>query len=86
MDGTNTRYHRANKHEFKLTFTNVRDTTVTTLKEIFINPNEYVYYHEDGSDYVVFTEADSFSVTLSAASVSLQGVKLYNLSIGLCEV
>lgn len=86
LDGTNTRYHRANKHEFKLSFENVREATVLTLKNIFINPAEYSYQHENGTKYTVFTEADSFSTTLSSNSVSLQGIKFYNLSIGLCEV
>ncbi len=86
LDGTNTRYHRANKHEFKLSFENVREATVLTLKNIFVNPAEYAYQHEDGTVYTVFTEADSFSTTLSSNSVSLQGIKFYNLSIGLCEV
>lgn len=86
LDGTNTRYHRANKQEFKITFTNVRESTVSTLKNIFSNPAEYVYQHEDGTQYTVFTEADSFSTTLAATSVTMQGIKFYNLSIGLCEV
>lgn len=86
LDGTNTRYYRGQKHEFAITFNNVRQETVSSLRGIFSIPNEYHYQHEDGSVYTVFTEAGSFKYSLQAQSVSLQGVRLYNLTIGLCEV
>jgi hypothetical protein len=86
LDGSHSRYHRGSKYEFSITFTNIQENTVNSLRNIFSIPGEYHYQHEDGSIYTVFTEMDSFKYGLQAQSVSLRGIKLYTLSIGLCEV
>lgn len=86
FDGTNHRFHRNYKREFKLVFTNVKEEVVTDLYTVFTTPNEFIFKDIDGTSYIVYTVADSFDKTLSAESVSLRGVKLYSVSIGLNEV
>lgn len=85
-DGTTHRFHRAYKRNFKFSFNNVREATVTDLYTVFTIPNQYIFQDIDGTKYTVLTEANSFDKTLDANSVSLRGVKLYTVSIGLIEV
>lgn len=86
LDGTNHRFHRNYKREFKLKFTNVRDTVKNEIQTVFTIPGQFTFQNDDGTAYTVYTEANSFDSTLAATSVSLQGVKLYTVSIGVCEV
>lgn len=86
MDGTNHRFHRNYKREFKLTFTNVKDEVATQIQTIFTVPNQFVFSNIDGTSYIVYTEANSFEKNLAATNVSLRGVKVYEVSIGICEV
>jgi hypothetical protein len=86
LDGTNHRFHRNYKREFKLTFTNVRDTVADEIQTVFTIPNEFIFKYIDGTSYTVYTEPDSFTKDLAATNVSLQGIAVYEVSIGLCEV
>lgn len=86
LDGTNHRYHRAYKRKWSLTFTNVSSGIANTLDRIFTTPDEFVFQDIEGSKYTVFTDANTFKRTISATTVSLQGVRLYTVTLDLCEV
>ena len=86
LDGTNHRFHRNYKREFKLKFTNVKDAVKDNIQTVFTIPGQFAFQNADGVKYTVYTEANSFDSTLSATNVSLQGVKLHTVSIGICEV
>lgn len=86
IDGTNRRFHRNYKREFSLTFDKVKESVVTELETIFTTPDEFIYKDISGNSYLVYTQKDSFSKSLSASNVSLQGVKVYDVKIGVCEV
>jgi len=86
LDGTNHRFHRNYKREFKLKFTNVASGVKNQLQTIFTNPTQFNFQNADGNKYTVFTEADSFDYTLAATAVSLRGIELFTVSIGVCEV
>lgn len=86
IDGTNRRFHRNYKREFTFSFDKVRESVVTQLETIFTTPNEFIYKDIDNNSYVVYTAKDSFNKTLNAANVSLRGVKVYDVKIGVNEV
>ena len=86
IDGTTNRFHRAYKREFSLSFDKVSESITTQLQQIFINPVEYVFTDISGTSYNVYTTADSFTKSLSASNVSLRGVKVYDVKIGLTEI
>jgi hypothetical protein len=86
LDGTTHRYHRNFKKQFKLKFQNVSESVLTTLHTVFMTPDEFIFQDIDGSQYSVLTEKDSFNKTLTATKVSLRGVKVYDIDIGLIEV
>jgi hypothetical protein len=86
LDGTTHRYHRNFKKQFKLKFQNVSESTLTTLHTVFMTPDEFIFQDIDGSKYSVLTEKDSFNTTLTATKVSLRGIKVYDVDIGLIEV
>lgn len=86
LDGTTRRYHRAFKKKFKLKFENIPVSVVNQLHTVFSTPDEFIFQDIDGTNYSVLTELDSYSQDLSATKVSLQGVKLYTIDIGLIEV
>ena len=86
LDGTNHRFHRNYKREFRLKFTNVGSGVRNQLQTIFTTPAEFHFQNADGNKYTVFTEANSFDYTLSATNVSMRGIELFSVSIGICEV
>jgi hypothetical protein len=86
LDGTTHRYHRNFKKQFKLKFQNVSETTVSRLHTVFTTPDEFIFQDIDGSKYTVLTEKDSFSENLAATKISLRGVKVYDIDIGLIQV
>lgn len=86
IDGTNHRFFRGYKREFKLTFTNVKTEVVDKLYTVFTTPNEFIFKDYSGTSYKVYTALDSFSKNLEATNVSLQKVPVYTVSIGLNEV
>jgi len=86
IDGTNRRFHRNYKREFTFSFDKVREAIVTQLETIFTTPDEFIYKDIDGNSYLVYTQKDSFTKSLNAANVSLTGVKVYDVKIGICEV
>lgn len=86
LDGTNHRYHRAYKHKWSLSFQNVSSGIANTLERIFTTPDEFVFQDIEGETYTVFTDANTFRRTISATTVSLQGVRLYTVTFDLCEV
>jgi hypothetical protein len=51
-----------------------------------MTPDEFIFQDIDGSKYSVLTEKDSFNTTLTATKVSLRGIKVYDVDIGLIEV
>jgi hypothetical protein len=91
LDGTFHRFHRAYKHNFKLTFNNVQSGIANTLYTIFTTPNQMVFQNIDGINYTVMTDADSFSSTIAGNSVALrkdsngERIKLYTVSLNLVE-
>jgi hypothetical protein len=86
LDGTNHRYHRNYKRKWALTFTNVHSGIANTLERVFTTPDEFVFQDIEGNTYTVFTEANTFTRKLSATTVSLQGVRLYTVTLDLSEV
>jgi hypothetical protein len=86
IDGTNRRFHRNYKREFSFSFDKVKQEVVTKLETIFTTPDEFIYKDIDGNSFLVYTKKDSFTKTLSADSVSLRGIKVYDVKIGICEV
>jgi hypothetical protein len=86
LDGTNHRFHRNYKREFTLTFTNVKEEVADKIQTVFTIPNEFIFTYIDGTSYTVYTQADSFTKNLAATNVSLRGVKVYEVSVGLNEV
>lgn len=86
LDGTTRRYHRAFKKQFKLKFENIPVDVVNQLHTVFSTPDEFIFQDINGSKYSVLTERDSYNQDLLATKVSLRGVKLYSIDIGLIEV
>lgn len=86
IDGTTNRFHRAYKTEVSFTFDKVRETVANQLETIFTATTEFVYTDIRGTTYNVYTTKDSFSKSLAASNVSLQGVRLYDVKIGLTEI
>jgi hypothetical protein len=86
IDGTNRRFHRNYKREFTISFDKVRQAVVTQLETIFTTPDEFIFKDIQGNSYLVYTQKDSFSKSLHASNVSLQGVIVYDVKIGVCEV
>jgi hypothetical protein len=86
LDGTTHRFHRNYKREFKLRFENVTSDIITKLRTVFTTPKQFDFQNEDGTKYTVYTVPDNFSVTLSARTVTMRGIKLYTTDIGLLEI
>lgn len=86
LDGTTHRFHRNFKKKFKLKFQNVSETTAVNLHTVFTTPDQFVFQDIDGTKYTVLTEKDSFDETVAATKISLRGVKVYDVNIGLIQV
>ncbi len=86
IDGTNRRFHRNYKREFTLSFDKVKQDVATQIETIFTTPNEFIFKDIQGNSYLVYTQQDSFSKSLHASNVSLRGVIVYDVKIGVCEV
>jgi hypothetical protein len=86
IDGTNRRFHRNYKREFTLSFDKVKQDVATQLETIFTTPNEFIFKDIQGNSYLVYTQQDSFSKSLHASNVSLRGVIVYDVKIGVNEV
>lgn len=86
VDGTMNRFHISYKSTWKLSFTNVSDSVADQLQVIFTTPNQFNFTDEKGEKYTVYCEKDSFSRQLSATSVSLRGIPVYTVNLGLTQV
>lgn len=86
LDGTTHRFHRNFKKQFKLKFQNVSEATAVNLHTIFTTPDQFVFQDIDGTKYTVLPEKDSFDETVAATKISLRGVKVYDVNIGLIQV
>ena len=86
VDGTLNKFHIAYKKTWKLSFSNVSSGIANTLEVIFTTPNQFNFTDERGNSYNVYCDKDSFSRTLSAENVSLQGIPVYSVELGLVEI
>ncbi len=86
VDGTMNRYHVGYKRTWRVTFTNIREDIADQLLVIFTTPNQFDFTDETNSKYPVYCEKSSFSKQLSATSVSLRGVPVYSVNLGLVEI
>jgi hypothetical protein len=86
LDGTLNRFHIAYKRQWKLSFNNIPSGVANTLENIFLTPNSFYFTNEKGEQFQVFCEKDSFSRELSASNVSLRGIPVYTVNLGLTEI
>lgn len=86
VDGTMNRYHINYKNTWKLSFNNISESTADQLEIIFKTPNQFSFTDEQNKKYTVYCEKDSFSRQLSATNVSLRGVPVYVVNLGLTEI
>ena len=86
LDGTLNRFHIGYKRSWKLSFTNVSEAVADQLETIFTTPNQFDFTDEKSNKYTVYCEKDSFSRDLSATNVSLRGVPVYVVNLGLTEI
>lgn len=86
LDGTLNRFHIGYKRSWKLSFTNVSEAVADQLEIIFTTPNQFDFTDEKSNKYTVYCEKDSFSRDLAATNVSLRGVPVYVVNLGLTEI
>lgn len=86
LDGTNHSYHRNYKRKWSLSFQNVSSGIANTVERIFTTPDEFVFQDMEGTKYTVYMDENTFKRSISATTVSLQGVRLYTVTFDVCEV
>lgn len=87
MASGKTRYfHRAHKSKWTLTWNNVREDYVTTIRALYLLTTSFTYTDEESTSYTVLCTPGGFRTELDAGSVSLTGTKYYTVELTLTEV
>lgn len=78
--------HRANKGKWELSWTNVHESKVNTIRAFYRIVGQMTFVNEFNESFTVVCPAGGFSAALSAENVAMNGIKYYNVSLTLEEV
>ncbi len=85
-DGTLRYYHRAFKGKWSISWSNVKETSVTPIRAISRLTSSFTFTDHEGNSFTVMVLPGGAKFSLSADGVDNAGVKRYNVDLTLDEV
>ena len=85
-DGTLRYYHRATKAKWTITWTAVKETYLTAIRNIAALNTSFTFIDHNGTSYTVIVLPGGFKHTLTADKVDAIGVKRYDITLTLSQV